>query len=375
MSSTLLPDLLGRTFYHNSLHTWLMFGIAILVDVAVLLLLRYVIIRRLSSLAARTPTMLDDLLVDLLRRTRFIFVLFVALWAAARLLTLPDGASKTVHDVAVIILLLQVGIWVNTGIGFWVHRFTTQRNVEGTSITTIIALGFVARLLLWAVLVLLALENLGVNVTAVVAGLGITGIAVALALQNILSDLFAALSIVLDKPFVVGDNILVDQFAGDVEYIGLKTTRLRSVSGEQIIFSNADLLRSRIRNFKRMSRRRVLFSVGVEYDTPPEQLERIPTLLREAVEAHEQVTLDRSHLVRLGASSIDFETVYFVESADYPTHMAIQQAVHLTVLRRFRDEGIGIAYPTQRILRASAEGSEDGARSEGAAGSANARRG
>ncbi|MBW2550586.1 MAG: mechanosensitive ion channel family protein, partial [Deltaproteobacteria bacterium] len=183
-----------------------------------------------------------------------------------------------------------------------------------------------------------------------VAGLGIGGIAIALAVQNVLSDLFASLSIVLDKPFIPGDFVVVGDMAGSVEHIGIKTTRIRSISGEQLIFSNADLLGSRIRNFGRMRERRVVFSLGVTYQTPADKLEGIPGMIRESIEAQDQVRFDRSHFASYGDSALNFETVYYVGSSDYATHMDILQAVNLAIYRKFASEGIEFAYPTQTLF-------------------------
>ncbi len=197
---------------------------------------------------------------------------------------------------------------------------------------------------------LLSLQNVGVDVTALVAGLGVGGIAVALALQNILGDLFASLAIVLDKPFVLGDFINVGgEFLGSIEAIGLKTTRIRSLSGEQLVFSNSDLLGSRIRNYGRMAERRIAFTVGVTYETPKDRLAEIPGIIREAVEAQDKVRFDRSHFQKFGDFSLDFETVYYVLSPDYSTYMDIQQAINLRLFGEFGDRGIEFAYPTQTL--------------------------
>lgn len=211
-------------------------------------------------------------------------------------------------------------------------------------------LQFIVLLLLWSLIVLLALGNLGVDVTALVAGLGVGGIAVALAVQNVLGDLFASLAIVLDKPFELGDFIIVDDNVGSVEHIGLKTTRVRAISGEQLIFSNADLLGARVRNFGRMYERRIVFSVGVTYSTPRTELERIPPLLQAAIEAETSVRFDRSHLSAYGTYSIDFESVYFVTSPDYGVYMDAQQRILLRVHARFEEHGIEFAFPTQTLL-------------------------
>jgi small-conductance mechanosensitive channel len=197
--------------------------------------------------------------------------------------------------------------------------------------------------------VLLAMENLGIDVTAMIAGLGVGGIAVALAVQNILGDLFGSLSIVLDKPFVVGDFIIVGDKLGTVEKIGLKTTRLRALSGEQLIFSNMDLLSSRIQNFKRMSERRVLFSFGVEHSTPIEQVQRIPGIIREAIESQERTRFDRAHFFKFGESSLDFEAVYFMLVPDYNSFMDVQQKVNFELLRRLKADGVVFAQPVRKL--------------------------
>jgi small-conductance mechanosensitive channel len=215
--------------------------------------------------------------------------------------------------------------------------------------TAVGIVSFVTRLGLWAVVALTALGTLGIEVTPFIASLGIGGVAVALALQNVLGDLLASLSIVLDKPFVVGDFIQVGDLSGSVEYVGLKTTRVRSLSGEQLVFSNSDLLGSRIRNYGRMSERRVAFSLGVTYDTPAPVLRRIPGLVQEAVQSRENARFDRSHLKGFGASSVDFETVYYMEVPDYATYMDTQQAINLEIFERFGAEGIEFAFPTRTI--------------------------
>jgi small-conductance mechanosensitive channel len=182
-----------------------------------------------------------------------------------------------------------------------------------------------------------------------VASLGIGGIAVALAVQNILGDLFASLSIVLDKPFVIGDVINVNGVIGTVEYVGLKTTRVRSIGGEQIIFSNADLLKSRIHNLKRMESRRVAFTVGVTYDTPEPRLRAIPALLAAIVKARPQVSFERAHFVGLGPSSLNFEVVYIVDTADHAVHMDVQQEIYFQLVKAFAEQGIEFAFPTQTL--------------------------
>ena len=214
-------------------------------------------------------------------------------------------------------------------------------------------IGVVINAVIWALVTLLTLDNLGIDITALVAGLGIGGIAVALAVQNIFGDLFASLSITLDRPFVVGDFLIVDAVRGTVESIGIISTRLRSLDGEQIVMPNSDLLSSRVRNYGRMLERRVLFRTAVTYETPIEALERVPRLIRDIVEGQGDTRFDRSHFAAHGAASLDFETVYYVRSPDYNRYMDVQQAINLRLHREFQKLGIEFAYPTQKVFVAS----------------------
>src|SRR6185369_11730513 len=221
---------------------------------------------------------------------------------------------------------------------------------DGETVTALELISFVARIAMWAIVLLLVLNHLGVNITALVAGLGVGGVAVALALQNVLGDLLASLAIVLDKPFVVGDTIAVGDVTGQVERVGIKTTRLRSVDGEQLVVANADLLKSRIHNFRQMTERRVLFGLGIAYETPQDKREAVPALLREIVLAQKGVRFDRAHFKGFGDSALLLEVVYYVLDRDYNVYMDAQQAINLEIGRRFRDEGIEFAYPTRTVF-------------------------
>ena len=235
-------------------------------------------------------------------------------------------------------------------INFLVTRRVAKDGEDGLNLEAYSVITWIAKAALWTIVVLLALNNLGIQITALVAGLGISGIAVALAVQNILGDLFASLSIVMDRPFVIGDFIIVGDQMGTVEHVGLKTTRVRSLSGEQIVFSNTDLLSSRIRNYRLMNERRVLFTLGMTYQTPAEKLERIPGMIQEIIEAQEQVRFDRAHFASYGDFSLNFEIVYWVLDRDYALYMDIQQEINLALYRKFEEEGIEFAYPTQTLF-------------------------
>ena len=273
--------------------------------------------------------------------------------ACAVIVLAPTPRIMTAAKIALIVMLtFQVIRLVPVLVDWLLVRW--EKTVGGgagspTAAGSLTGLRWLILLVAYALILLLALQNSGVDVTSLIAGLGIGGIAVALAMQNILGDLFASLTIALDKPFVIGDFIVVGSEMGTVEHVGLKTTRVRSLSGEQLVFGNADLLSSRVRNYKRMSERRVVFGFGVVYATPPETLEAINTIVRSAVEAQSNVRFDRCHFHRFGASSLDFEAVYYINSPDYNAHMDAQQAVHLSIARAFRDQSIEFAFPTQTL--------------------------
>ncbi len=346
-------DQLDVTFLGNTLLSWLM---AVGILIVAFILLRAIVSTvgsQLAHLSGRTKTSWDDIVTVALTKTKPTLLLVVAVYAGASTLHLTPGVEKILRSATIIALLLQGGIWASWGIRRWISIHREGRPPEeAAAVMTMNVLGVAARFTLWSLIVLLSLDNVGINVTALVAGLGVGGVAVALAAQSILADLFASLAIVLDRPFVLGDFLIVGDYLGAVEDIGLKTTRIRSLSGEQVIFSNTDLLGSRIRNYGRMFERRVVFKIGVTYQTEREKLERIPEIIRDAIlaQGEKRVRFDRSHLQSYGDFAIQFETVFYVLGADYNLYMDIQQAIYLIIHEKFEEEEIEFAYPTQTLF-------------------------
>jgi small-conductance mechanosensitive channel len=341
---------LSRTFYNNPVSRWLLAVVLILVLFLLARLLLAFIRRKLSAVAARTATVLDDLVVDILSKTKFLVLFVLAVQGGSLILSLPPIVFRVLSKASIFALLVQAAVWGTTVVSFWIERRIAKGGEgEAAAASSYSVLSFLSRLFLWTIIVLLGLDNLGINVTALITGLGIGGVALALAVQNILGDLFASLSIALDKPFLVGDFIIVDDFLGTIEHVGLKTTRLRSLSGEQLVFSNGDLLKSRIRNYKRMAERRVVFSLGVVYQTSLEKLKAIPGLLREILDGRDNVRFERAHFRDFGGSALNFEVVYWVLSPDYNLYMDIQQDINFEIVKRFAAAGIEFAYPTQTL--------------------------
>lgn len=329
-------------------------GIA-LASFIVLTTARAILVRKLQKWAKLSETHWDDLFAEVLSSTHNLSLLAISCLIAFSNLQVTARMENWIQHGFTLMLFFQLGLWVHRGIRGWRDiQVAKHKEMEnGAAAVNYGIIAFLAEMALWIILALLVLDNLGINITTLVASLGIGGIAVALAVQNILGDLFASLSIALDKPFVTGDFIVIDNMMGTVKHVGLKTTRIQSLSGEELIFSNADLLRSRIRNYKRMSERRIVFEIGVTFDTPTDKLRRINDIIRDIIDTEANARLDRCHFKKIGASSLDFEVVYYVLDPDFSQYMNIQQSINLQLMERLAAEGIEFAFPTQTLHIAS----------------------
>jgi small-conductance mechanosensitive channel len=335
----------------NPLGTWLMALLVLALVYFGFRIARDILVKRLRKFRSRLTDRFNHLPDNVLADIRGWCIFAVALYAASRVPVLPSPANSTARLILIVAVSVQVlitsRIVVDFVIGMVLNRAKRDDGRPDPSIASATQIiRFMTMILLVAIIVLLALSNLGVEITPLITGLGIGGIAVALAAQSILGDLFGSLTILFDKPFLVGEFIIVGDKMGTIESIGVKTTRIRALSGELLIMANSDLLGSRIQNFARQRERRVVFTVGVIYETPLETLQRIPAMLREIVKAQDKVRLDRAHFKSFGSYSLDFEIVYFVLSPDYNLYMDIQQAINFEIARRFAADKIEFAYPT-----------------------------
>ncbi len=348
-----LRHYLDWNIYGVNTGPWFAFLIVTALTFLILLVARAILKRNLGRLAARTASGLDDLVVAMVGRTKNFVLLLLAIYAGSLALKLTSSEAGSARIVVVIALLAQVGLWGNLIIVYAIERAMARRPEQDQGLATAVgALNFISRVILWSLVALLILGSLHVNITALVTGLGVGGVAVALAVQNILGDLFASLSILIDKPFAVGHFIVVDNLAGTVEHVGVKSTRVRSLSGEEIVLSNGDLLKSRIHNYKRLFERRVLFGFGVTYDTELDQLAAIPGMVRKIIEDLDKTRFDRAHFKEFGDSALNFEVVYFVLDPDYNIYMDIQQEINLGLARGFARRGIEFAFPTRTLYLA-----------------------
>jgi len=346
-------DLGHVEFLGNDLQTWVIALGIFLVTLTILPLLRRVIgaHRRRRGDQARS-FLAVDLTAALAASTSRLFLWGTAVWLASRDLTFPPKVERWLTVALVLLFWMQAARWAMTAVRFAVDARRLRSSGPDTLLkSSMEVILFAAGLVVWGIAALLALDNLGVEIKPLLAGLGIGGIALALAVQTVLSDLLASLSIALDKPFGLGDALTVDDVQGTVEHIGVKSTRLRSVNGEQIIMSNADILKARVRNFGRLLERRSLFRLDVHYETPVPALAAVPRAVREIIEATPQTRFDRCHLLSCGGPALQFEVVYFVTNPDFKVYAEAQQSINLRILERFRVLGVSFMGATPQLVR------------------------
>jgi len=324
---------------------WAFAAVAMLLSYGILTGMLRLAVGRFGALSQRLKSQAAGMFAEVLGATRHFVLLFAALLIGLKFLDLGDRWDTAIVHGWTVLFCLQLALWVNRAVGVWSKRRMQHRATVPDNPVIVTMTAWTLRVLAWAVLLLAMLANFGVNITAFVASLGIGGVAVALAVQNVLSDLFASLAIGLDKPFEVGDFIVFGSVSGTIERIGLKTTRIRSLSGEEIVCGNTELLKNTLHNYKRMSERRIVFTFSVTYHTVPDKLAHVPAMVKQAVEASGKTRFDRAHFKQFGASSLDFEVVYFVLSPDYNLYMDLQQDINLALMRAFLDEDIRFAIP------------------------------
>jgi small-conductance mechanosensitive channel len=360
----MLRAIWGADVLGNTVGDWTVALVAFLITFTVLPLVRGFIAarRRRWAETAREQHGAIELTALVVERTSRLFIWDVALYFASAQLSLPHGAERAMEIATIFIFWFQVGLWGMAAVRYAVDRRRRRNGIVDPALSgSMEIIIFVAGLVVWTTAFLIALDSLGIAIKPLLAGLGIGGIAVALAVQAVLGDLLASMSIALDKPFAVGDALVIDDFSGTVEHIGVKSTRLRSVSGEQIVMSNADVLKSRLRNYGRLRERRSAFQLTVTYDTAPELLRTIPDAVRIIIEAQPNTRFDRCHLMTCGPTGPTFETVYFVTVPDFKIYADLQQAINIAILERFRALQVQFATPVLAPTPTYPQAAADGA--------------
>lgn len=355
--------LLEQVYYENTVRNYLIALGIIVIGFIVVRIFKGVVNNRLRKFSERTDNNLDDYVIESINRFGIPILYAMVVYWALRYLVLPERIDNILRiAITVVTTFFTIRFIANT-LMLLLKSYIRSKEGGEEKVKQLRGIMIIVNVIIWSIGLLFLFDNLGYDVTTVVAGLGVGGIAVALAAQNILGDLFNYFVIFFDRPFEIGDFVIVDDKMGTVEYIGIKTTRLKSLSGEQLVFSNSDLTSSRIHNYKRMQRRRIVFKLGVVYQTSLEQVKQIPAVLRAAVEAQneseEMVLFDRAHFASYGESSLNFEVVYNVLTGDYNKYMDVQQAINFRVYEAFERLGVEFAYPT-RTLHIAGRAAENG---------------
>ncbi len=325
-------------------------ALAFLISSLVMFAVRAFVRRRFTALAEKTDTILDDLVVEIAKKTNRFFIIILSIYIAQQFADVSQVFKLRVHQALTVITGIQLFLWLDAVISIFVNERLSEKingKLYESPMATVTLV--VARIAIISLILIAILDNLGVNVSTLVTGFGIGGVAVALSVQKILGDLFSSMSIALDKPFKIGEFIVVDEFMGTIERVGLKTTRIRSLSGELLIFPNSALLESRIRNYSKMLERRVVLRIGVIYDTKAEVLLEACENIKSLINSAQGVRLERGHFADFSASSLDLEFVYWIESGDYTEYMSRKQALHIEIKKYFDGAGIEFAFPTQTI--------------------------
>jgi small-conductance mechanosensitive channel len=312
-------------------------------------LVQYFILKRLGKLAESTKTDLDDTLIAITKSLKPAFYYFLAFFFAVKFLALGALTMKIIGGVLVVWVVYQIITGVQILINYILKKKFAKEDDAGAK-SAINYIGLISKIILWAVGLLLIFSNLGIDITSLIAGLGIGGVAIAFALQNILGDVFSSFSIYFDKPFKIGDFIVAGAHSGVVEKIGIKTTRLRALQGEEIVISNSELTSARVQNFKKLEKRRVVSSFGILYETPVEKIKKIKQIVENIFNNLENTEFSRVHFKQLGDFSLNFEVVYLITTDDYNIYMDAQEGFNFALLEMFEKEGIEFAYPTQKVF-------------------------
>ncbi len=345
-----MNDILSRVYYNNTVQDYLIaFGI-IVGGIAVLAMFKRIILSKLKKWADRTETKFDNYAVNAIEKFGLPALNFVILYIGINYLTLSEKAKQIIQVAVAVIVTYFILRLISTTALHGLQSYVRRQDQGEEKVKQLGGIMLILNVIIWIVGIIFLFDNLGYNVGAVIAGLGIGGIAIALAAQNILGDLFNYFVIFFDRPFEIGDFIVLDDKKGTVEHIGIKTTRLKSLTGEQLILSNSDLTKSRVHNFKRMEQRRIEFNIGITYQTPLEQIKEVPTIIKNIIASIEGITLDRTHFMAYGDFSLIFQTVYVVENPDYNVYMDIHQTINLKLFEEFEKRKIEFAYPTQSIF-------------------------
>ncbi|HEU5360899.1 MAG TPA: mechanosensitive ion channel family protein [Candidatus Deferrimicrobiaceae bacterium] len=345
----MLYEILNREYFQNRVADYLIFLAILVAGIFLVTVFKKVVLWRLRRWAETTKTKLDDFIIDVFRKMLVPLAYYAVFYLATGNLNLNRFMERTIEVAGIFLLTFLVAQFLIAVARFSIRSYIETQERGSAQERSLKGFMTLIRIVVWGLAAVFFLDNLGFRINTVIAGLGIGGIAIALAAQNILGDLFAYFIIMFDRPFEIGDFIIVGEYMGAIEHLGMKTTRISSLGGEQIVVSNKDLTDSRVRNYKRMQRRRVVFRIGVTYQTPLSKLREIPEVIAGIIQATEDTAFDRAHFFSYGDFSLIFEVVYYVLGSDYTKYMTIQEQINFRIHEEFEKRSVEFAYPTQTL--------------------------
>jgi len=347
-----IRQILSLSFAGNTLFDYSFAAVVFIISIFILKIFKFIIVHKLKKLTKKTKTEIDDLIIDIIDRVHWPFYILLSLYISVQTIVIPDYAVTALHYIFIILFTYYIVKGINSIIDYSSEKIIQKAEKEnkGEDTSFVGVLSRIIKIIMWIFAFVLVLSNMGYNISTILAGLGIGGIAIALALQSILGDIFAAFSLYFDKPFQKGDFIIIDNDMGTVKHIGIKTTRIETLQGQELVVSNKELTDKRINNYKKMEKRRVAFGFGVTYQTPTAKLKKIPDNVKKIINSIKGVEANRIHFKQFGDSSLNFEVVYYIDSNDYNVYMDVQQEINLKIKQEFEKEKIEFAYPTQTIF-------------------------
>ncbi|WP_051038099.1 mechanosensitive ion channel family protein [Thalassoporum mexicanum] len=356
----MLHEILQQEFLGNPVSNYALAMATVAIGLAAVQIIETIIIRRLKKWTEHTENDLDDRLISLVDRSLIPILYVTVFYLAFQDLIFSETIDEVIRVVGTVALTVFIIRFVNALIASVLEFYWLTKRDEITRTKSLSLLLPAIRIIIWAIGMVFLLDNLGFQISAVLTSLGIGGVAIGLASQGLFEDVFSYFAILLDSPFEISDFLVIGDFAGTVEHIGVKTTRIRSLEGEQVIFSNKALTNSRIQNYKRMYRRRIAFQIGITYDTPLEKLRQIPNLIKDTIVNTQSATFDRAHFFAYGDFSLIYEIVYYVNSNDYNIYMDVQQQINFTIKQEFEQRAIEFAFPTQTLHVSNNGGESNG---------------
>lgn len=343
-------NFLDYSLWGNTIYQWIL-ALGIIIGLFLLIkLFKFFVLKKVKAWALTTCTSWDSFLIAIVENSIIPLLYISSFYFALSTLNFSDKLDKVIHVAYLVAITYFVLRIISSAFRKFVYSFIQREEDSESKEKQAGGLIVIANVIIWILGIIFLMDNLGYNVTTLIAGLGVGGIAIALAAQAVLGDLFSYFVIFFDRPFEIGDFVVMGDKNGVIEYIGIKTTRIRTLSGEQLICSNTDLTNSRLHNFKRMEKRRIVFSLGLTYQTTHAQLSEIPGLIKEIIAKRPKLQFDRAHFSGYGGFSLNFEVVYYVLDPDYSVYMDNQQAVYLDIFEAFQRNGIEFAYPTQTLF-------------------------